>query len=118
MGEDEFVRLYRRLEKYVLEQLAERDPGRPTSPLLESDVTAQYGVLGVPSEALLAIDDDREFLISAFCRILGRLPSQEDIDTIAERLELGESSRNSAIRALMASAEYRVKGARVVIVND
>lgn len=111
----EFPRIYQRVVAFTESELARADPTTRETPTSEPVDTAMYSVLGVPESALLAIDDDRQFIVAAFAKLLDRLPSAADTDDIARRLEIRATTRRAVINQLLGSEEYRMMGARIEV---
>jgi len=111
----DFSRIYERVIRFSEAEVLRANPAGRLHPIAEPPETARYSALGIPESALLAIADDRQFVIAAFAKLLDRLPSPADLDDTTRRLAIRATTRSAVIDRLLGSDEYRAMAAQVEV---
>ena len=116
-ADPEFRELYSTISQLVVDRL--RTVRTDDDVLaIEPVESAQYCLVEVPEDVLLEIDDDLDFVIACYAKLLDRMPSLSDASGQALRIQRRGVTRQEFSRLLLGSLEYERKGVRVNLVRS
>lgn len=111
----DFLKLYPEVARYVGERARRFGRRDNDVPLAEPVQTARYSVLGIPASALLAIPDDREFVVALHAKLLDRMPNASELDDLTHRLALRFTTRRALLEMMLGSEERRMSVSRIEV---
>lgn len=100
-----FARTYSAIVEHVKQRYRELGVDHSV-PVFDPPDVAQWSVLGVPRDRLVAVAGDEQFVQACYTRLVNRLGAPREVRAAAARLAADSITRDELIDEFMSSEEY------------